>query len=124
SLTVPPHHVVSTNPPAGNKVSLSTQITLITSGGGVRVPSVINDSRGEAMSALTSAGLIASVVTQGQPAGGTAPPGTVWQTLPAAGKIVLPGSNVQVYLVPRVVSSSPSPPPSSSPSPTPSSPSP
>jgi beta-lactam-binding protein with PASTA domain len=117
SLTIPSGSVVSTTPAAGTKVSLSTDIVLNLSGGGEKVPSVDDLAASDAESELRSANLVPNVINnQSGPPGAT--PGTVWQTTPIAGKVVLPGSTVTIYVVPGSTSpsSSPSSTPSSSPS--------
>jgi eukaryotic-like serine/threonine-protein kinase len=120
--SVRPGHVISTAPPAGQKVSPSTQIILKVSEGGTRVPFLLNDSRGQAVATLNQAGLGAIFVTQAPPAGSNFTPGTVWKTTPNSGKLVPANSSVTVYLAPGSPSpsTSSSPPPSTSPPPSPS----
>ncbi len=120
SLTITAGHVIRTDPEAGTKVSLSTPIVLLISGGGEKVPNVADEQASDAESAIRAANLVPRVDnTQPGPPGAT--PGTVWQTSPGVGTVVLPGQTVTIFVVPG--SNSPSPPPSSPPSsPPPSSP--
>ncbi len=112
-------NVVSTTPPAGTKVSITTQIVLNLSGGGVHVPGVTDEQLADALTQLRADNLVPHVIND-QPGPPGAAPGSVWETKPGGGALVLPGSTVTVYVVPG---SSPSPPPSSPPaSPPPSSP--
>jgi eukaryotic-like serine/threonine-protein kinase len=133
SLTIPDGSVVSSLPAAGTKVPLSTQIVLRVSGGGVSVPTVTDEQLSDAETAIRAAHLVPNVINAQGPPG--AAPGSVWQESPNAQKVVLPGSTVNLYVVPgsptptatpTTPSSSPSSSgsPSSSPSPSPSSPSP
>ncbi len=120
SLTVPAGHVVSTSPPTGTTVGLNQLITLNVSGGGVKVPYLLYDTRAEAQSTLLAANLVPNFVTN-VPGPPGATPGTVWKTVPGDGRVVLPNSTVTVYIVPGSSSPSPSPSPTgSSPSPSPS----
>jgi eukaryotic-like serine/threonine-protein kinase len=117
SLKFKKGYVVTTDPSAGKRISLTTAIVLNVSGGGVAVPPLSGLTLADAEARLTHAGLTYSVVrTPGPP--GTLP-GTVWKTSPSRGKAVLPGGSVTIYAEPGSTSS-PSPPASSSPSPSPS----
>jgi beta-lactam-binding protein with PASTA domain/tRNA A-37 threonylcarbamoyl transferase component Bud32 len=113
--------VVSTNPAIGSKVPLGALILLNVSGGGRRVPPVDDLSEANAQSALQNAGLVGAVVTAPGPLG--AQPGTVWQSKPGVGTVVLPGSTITIYVVPQAASPTPtasaSPTPTASASPTP-----
>ena len=120
SLTVQPNNVVRTNPVAGTKWPSSQPVVLYVSGGGKAVPYLLFKTRQDAINALQAAGLVPNVVVQAGP--GSAQPGTVWQSIPAANKVVLPGSTVTIYVVPTAASptpTSPSPTPSATGSPTP-----
>ncbi len=120
SLSVHSGDVVSTNPPAGTKVPFSQAIVLNVSGGGVRVPYVNFLTEADAKAALLQAGLIPAVVSN-VPGPPGAQPGTVWQTRPGHGAIVLPKSQVAIYVVPgsTTPSSSPTPTPTATATPTP-----
>jgi serine/threonine-protein kinase len=113
SMTIPKGSVVSTTPPAGKKVPFTETVVLNVSGGGVRVPYLNFLKQADAIHVLTQAGLVPAVVNN-QPGPPGAQPGTVWETRPGHGAVVLPGSTVAIYVVPG--SASPS--PSSSPTPT------
>jgi beta-lactam-binding protein with PASTA domain/tRNA A-37 threonylcarbamoyl transferase component Bud32 len=117
SLRIPAGNVVSTTPPAGSKVSPSTVIVLNVSGGGKQVPQVTDEPVSEAKAAVQAAGLTPVVVPSPGPPG--AAPGSVWQTKPAGLSVVLPASQVTLYVVPG--SASPSSTPTSTPTSTPSS---
>ncbi len=121
SLTIPSGNVVSTNPPAGTKLGPTAAVVLNVSGGGRRVPYVNYLTADAAKTALLNAGLVPAVVTEPGPPG--AQPGTVWQTVPGANRVVLPQSTVTIYVVPQAssptTSPTPSPTPSSTASPTP-----
>jgi beta-lactam-binding protein with PASTA domain/tRNA A-37 threonylcarbamoyl transferase component Bud32 len=124
SLSVADNHVISTTPPVGKRVPPTTQITLVVSEGGTKVPFLTNDTKSLASSTLSGQGLGASFQVLAPPPGSTFAPGTVWKTTPGANKVVAPGSTITVYLTPGSSSTSPpptSPSPSSSPSPSPSS---
>ena|SRR6266487_2139068 len=120
SLSVHSGDVVSTNPPAGTKVPFGQAIVLNVSGGGVRVPYVNFLTEADAKAALLQAGLIPAVVSN-VPGPPGAQPGTVWQTRPGHGAIVLPKSQVAIYVVPgsTTPSSSPTPTPTATATPTP-----
>jgi beta-lactam-binding protein with PASTA domain/tRNA A-37 threonylcarbamoyl transferase component Bud32 len=133
SLTIPDGSVISSVPAAGTKAPLSTQIVLRVSGGGEQVPTVTDEQVSDAETAIRAAHLVPNVIREQGPPG--AAPGSVWQESPNAQKVVLPGSTVNLYVVPGSASpsSSPSSPssspsssgsPSSTPTPTPTSPSP
>jgi serine/threonine-protein kinase len=114
SLKVNKGDVISTNPPAGQTISLTTQIVLNVSGGGVAVPPLIGLTQADAIARLNQAGLFVSISKVPGPPGTI--PGTVWKTSPSRGKAVLPGGSVTIYVEPGSTTS-PSPPASSSPSP-------
>jgi len=117
SLKFKKGEVISTDPSAGSTISLTTQVVLNVSGGGVAVPTLGGLAEADAAARLQQAGLFYQVVrTPGPP--GTIP-GTVWKTSPSHGKAVLPGGSVTMYVEPGSTTS-PSPPPSSSSSPSPS----
>jgi beta-lactam-binding protein with PASTA domain/tRNA A-37 threonylcarbamoyl transferase component Bud32 len=117
SLKYPKGEVISTNPPAGQTISLATPIVLNVSGGGVAVPVLRGLTQDQAINKLNQLGLNYQIIRVSGPPGTT--PGTVWKTSPSRGKPVLPGGSVAVYVEPGSTSS-PSPPPSSSSSPSPS----
>src|SRR6185437_4166682 len=92
------------------------------------VPTVTDEQVRDAEAQIRSANLIPNIIKEQGPPGAT--PGTVWQESPNAQKVVLPGSTVNLYVVPGSAhTATPTPTPSSpsptpTPTPTPSSPSP
>ena len=104
SLTIPDGSVMSTIPAAGTKVPLSTQIVLRVSGGGEAVPTVTDEQVSDAETAIRAAHLVPNVIREQGPPGAT--PGSVWQESPSAQKVVLPGSTVNLYVVPGSASPS------------------
>ncbi len=125
STTITKGLVVSTTPPYGTTAAPGTQVTLEVSGGGVAVPYVVGTPKNQAVQTIQGQNLQTSVIAQTPPVGTPYGPGMVWKLSPAPGKIVLPGSTVNVYVVPGSPTpspspSTPSPSPSSSPSPLPS----
>src|SRR5262245_24063079 len=122
SLRIKKGSVVSTNPAAGQTVSLSQPIVLNVSGGGVAVPPLAGLAEADAVSQLNHLQLAYNIITASGPPGTL--PGTVWKTSPSRGKAVLPNGSVTIYVEPGSTSSPPtstSPPPSPSSSPSPSS---
>lgn len=112
--TVPQGSVIDTSPPRGTQVPFDQQITLNISGGGVTVPSLVGLTQAQAEAKLAALNLTAAVVTAPGPPG--TPPGTVWSSTPAVGKLVLPGGTVsiQVEATPSSTATTPSSSPSSS----------
>ncbi len=62
SVTIAQGHVVSTDPAAGNRVSLNTPILLNLSGGGTKVPSVYDLQQADAEAALHGDNLVVAIV--------------------------------------------------------------
>ncbi len=121
SLKFASGQVVSTNPSAGQTISLSTPIVLNVSGGGVKVPALAGLSQADAISRLNQANLTSQIISKTGPPGTT--PGTVWKSSPSRGKAVLPTGSVTIFVQPGTTTSpspSGSPSPSTSPSPSPS----
>jgi serine/threonine-protein kinase len=110
--------VVSTNPPVGKTVPLTTQIVLNVSGKSTSVPALIGLTRNQATATLNQAGLVYQTQIQPGPRGTT--PGTVWRSTPSTGKAVLVGGSVTIFVEPGTTSSPTPSPSSSSPSPSPS----
>jgi eukaryotic-like serine/threonine-protein kinase len=111
--------VVSTNPPAGKQVSLTTEIVLRVSGKSTTVPSLVGLTQNDAQAALNQVNLVYSVQTVPGPPG--TPPGTVWKSTPRRGRAILVGGSVTLFVEPGPTSTpSPTPSPSSSSSPSPS----
>ncbi|MDA8321164.1 MAG: Stk1 family PASTA domain-containing Ser/Thr kinase [Actinomycetota bacterium] len=121
STTISKGLVVGSTPPSGTSAAPGTQVTLNVSGGGVAVPYVVGTPKNQAVQTIQSQNLQANPIPQTPPVGTPYGPGMVWKLSPAPGKIVLPGSTVNVYVVPGSPTPSPTPStPSPSPSPTPS----
>jgi serine/threonine-protein kinase len=122
--TQPAGTVIKQNPLAGTGVKPGSSVTIVVSGGGVRVPNEIGQSLQVARAALQGDGL-SSAVTYVPASGGTAP-GTVVGMKPGPGTAVAKGTTITLQVAhsqPTTPPPSPStsPPPSSSPpSPSPS----
>jgi eukaryotic-like serine/threonine-protein kinase len=109
--------VVRQNPTGGTEVSPGSTVTIWVSGGGVRVPSVINYPRATAVQILRGDGFQPVVrIAKGPP--GTLP-GVVFSESPSAGRVVAQGAVVTIYVAAHTQPPSPSPTPTT-PSPTPS----
>ena len=111
SSTVPAGRVISQSPLAGNSVSPSTAVNLVTSLGPrpVPVPNVVGMTQADAETAILGAGLAVGVVSGHYSA--TVPVGGIISQSPPAGESALPGSAVdlvvssgtQVVTVPNLV---------------------
>jgi eukaryotic-like serine/threonine-protein kinase len=104
STTYAKNHVISTNPAYGNTEAKGTTIAIVASKGPpgpakVTVPSVVNDTRGEAIAALKQAGFV-PMVTQGIGPPGT-PPNTVISQSPTANTLAAKGSQVTITVTAR-----------------------
>ena len=113
SDTVPVDTVISTDPAAGTIVQRGQTIRVVVSSGKeqVAVPVLLGQTRAEATSTLTAAGLVLGAVTS-EPS--NQPTGEVIRSNPTAGVQVGKGSQVDI-----VLSSGPTPSPVPTPSPTP-----
>ncbi len=113
SDTVAVDTVISTNPAAGTSVHSGDTIQVVVSSGQeqVAVPVLLGQTRQEATTTLTAAGLVLGAVTS-EPSG--QPAGEVIRSNPTAGVQVGKGKQVDI-----VLSSGPTPTPVPSPSPTP-----
>lgn len=98
SDTVPVDTIISTDPPAGTKVAVSTLITVyVSSGKGqVQVPDLTNLSEEAATTALNNAKLALGTITQSNSA--TVPQGQVLSTSPSAQQSVAAGSAVNLVV--------------------------
>ena len=92
SLTVPKGDVVRTSPPAGTTEPLNTPISLVVSGGGVKVPYLLTDTQAVALSTLSAENLVPNFITQAPQAGSAFPPGTVWRTVPGPARPCCPAN--------------------------------
>jgi beta-lactam-binding protein with PASTA domain/tRNA A-37 threonylcarbamoyl transferase component Bud32 len=123
SATAPPNTVISETPPGNSNQPVNSTITISVTGATVSVPAdVICKTPLDATTELNGPPYSYQVTQkQGDGGGSTCPVGTVYQTNPATGSALQPGSNITIFVV--APSSSPSVTPTS-PSPTPTSPSP
>jgi serine/threonine-protein kinase len=121
--TQPAGTVVNQNPNPGTKVAPNSTVTIVVSGGGVKVPDETGQTLSEAEAALSGDGLTYQIIYVSAPAG-TAP-NTVVGMKPKPGSVVTRGSQVTLEVAQTQPTTSPpassSPPPSNSPSPNPSS---
>ena len=114
--TAPANQVVRQDPTGGHKVNPGTQVTLFVSGGGVKVPNVVNLQEVSAKQLLENQGFVVKITQLLGPKG--TPDNTVWQQSPAAGSSQAQGTTVTIYVQPPTPSSSPSSSPSASSTPT------
>jgi eukaryotic-like serine/threonine-protein kinase len=122
SSTAPSGTVVKEFPAPGTLVGKGSTVTILVSGGGVQVPSVVGDPASSARTILQNDGFAVQKKTIPGPAG--AAPGIVFNQSPSASSVAPKGSTVTIYVAAQATES-PTPSPSSpSPSPSPSSPSP
>ena len=79
----------------------SQQITLYTSAGGVAVPSVIDDTEGEAVAILAADGFTVQAKSVAAPSDQPADPGRVYHQNPGAGGTEPAGALIQIFVEPR-----------------------
>ena len=106
--------VVRQRPAAGTSAAKNSFVTIYISGGGVQVPSVINDPVATAQQILQNLGFNVVTKTVAGPAGST--PGTVFNQQPASGPLPS-GGTVTIYVAAAQASPTPTPTPTPSPSP-------
>jgi serine/threonine-protein kinase len=107
SSTVKKGLVISTNPSGGTSVQSGTRVKIVISGGvgKTKVPSVVGDTKAQALNALSAAGLTAVVNTKYS----LQRPGQVLSQFPHAETQVKPGSSVSIVVaqlgkqVPKVI---------------------
>jgi len=121
STTAAPDTVVSQSPQANSTVAKGSTVTIAVTGAAVTVPTSIIGMTAQQAVALLSTAPYDYVVTT-QPGPGPGAPGTVYDSSPAVGTTLAPGSPITLYVVAETSSSppaspSPSPSPSASPSP-------
>jgi serine/threonine-protein kinase len=93
--------------PAPGNYPPGQQITLFISGGGVQVPSVVNQTAAEAQAFLQQDGFQVSINSTPAPASQMVEPGTVYAQNPA-GNVVKPrGTLVQIFVQPQNATSTP-----------------
>ena len=96
--------VISTNPAYGNTEAKGTTIAIVASKGPsgpakVPVPSVLNDTRSQAIAALKNAGFVPMVIKGNGPPG--TPPNTVIDQSPKANTLLAKGSQVTITVTAR-----------------------
>jgi beta-lactam-binding protein with PASTA domain len=90
--TVPAGQIAYSIPGAGKYVAAGTTVNLFVSG--VTVPAVTNQTKAAAVAAINGAGLFVGSVTRASST--TVPAGSIISQNPAAGQVVLLGSNVDL----------------------------
>jgi eukaryotic-like serine/threonine-protein kinase len=94
--------------PAPGSYSPNTAITLYVSGGGIKVPSVTNETAAEASATLSGEGFTnVQTVSTAAPASQMVEPGTVYNQTPAAGQIVPANQLIQIFVEPENATASP-----------------
>ena len=115
--TQPQGTVIRQNPLAGTPVKPGSSVTLVVSGGGVKVPNEIGQSLQVAQAALQGFGLSSTVSSV--PATGGTTPGTVVGMSPTPGTVVPKGTSITLQVAKQQPTTPPptttSPPPTSSP---------
>ncbi len=106
----------------------SQQITLYVSGGGIKVPNVLNDTETVAVEILKGDGFTnVQAISTPAPASDMVQPGTVYEQNPTNGSVEPSGTLIQVFVQPQTTTPTPTPTvstsgtgtPTNSPSPTP-----
>ena len=87
--------------PAPGKYPPDQQITLYVSGGGVKVPNVVNQTAVVAQSILRQDGFTVQTVSTPAPASEMVQPGTVYNQNPAANAIEPKGTLIQIFVQPQ-----------------------
>jgi eukaryotic-like serine/threonine-protein kinase len=124
--TAPKGQVTKQNPTGNTKVQPGSKVTLLVSGGGVNVPSVIGDSAATAQQILQGDGFKVDSKTVPGPASAT--PGDVFQQTPTGNQSAPQGATVTIYVAAQPASPTPTTPtptasqsqPGNNPSPNPS----
>jgi serine/threonine-protein kinase len=105
-----PSNEVDHQSPAPGSYPPNQAITLYVSGGGIKVPSVTNDTAAEAMATLTGLGFTnVHTVSTSAPASQMVEPGTVYNQTPASGQVVPSSALIQIFVQPQNASSTPTP---------------
>jgi eukaryotic-like serine/threonine-protein kinase len=111
-----PNNEVDHQSPAPGSYPPNQAITLYVSGGGIKVPSVTNDTAAEATATLTGLGFTnVHTVSTSAPASQMVEPGTVYNQTPASGQVVPSSALIQIFVQPQNASSTPTPSNSGSP---------
>jgi eukaryotic-like serine/threonine-protein kinase len=105
-----PNNEVDHQSPAPGSYPPNQAITLYVSGGGIKVPSVTNDTAAEAMATLTGLGFTnVHTVSTSAPASQMVEPGTVYNQTPASGQVVPSSALIQIFVQPQNTTSTPTP---------------
>ncbi len=111
----PPGVVVGSSPDAGLLAPAASSVVLLVSTGRATaaLPDVLSRTTDEARRAIESAGLVARIIVQAEPASATSAgrAGKVWKQAPALGALVDRGDTVTVYVNPEPVAPPPVAPP-------------
>src|SRR6201986_2220345 len=111
-----PSNEVDHQSPAPGSYPPNQAITLYVSGGGIKVPSVTNDTAAEAIATLTGLGFTnVHTVSTSAPASQMVEPGTVYNQTPASGQVVPSSALIQIFVQPQSATSTPTPSNSGSP---------
>ena len=86
--------VVATSPMVANQAEIGSQVTLITCGRNVRVPSVVGNTVDQATAAIQSAGLVVGTISNTTSCDVTV--GEIASTTPKGGNLVLTGTTVNL----------------------------
>jgi serine/threonine protein kinase len=109
--------VIKENPPGGSSVKPGSTVTLVVSGGGVKVPNEIGQQVQVAQGALQADGLTYTV--KYVPATGNTTPGTVVGMSPKPGAVVAPGTSITLQVAQQATSPPPTTPATTPPTGTP-----
>jgi serine/threonine-protein kinase len=105
-----PSNEVDHQSPAPGSYPPNQAITLYVSGGGIKVPSVTNDTAAEAIATLTGLGFTnVHTVSTSAPASQMVEPGTVYNQTPASGQVVPSSALIQIFVQPQNATSTPTP---------------
>jgi beta-lactam-binding protein with PASTA domain/tRNA A-37 threonylcarbamoyl transferase component Bud32 len=98
--------VISQSPAGGSSARAGSTVSIVVSGGGVRVPNVVGDSVQEAVQKLTAANL--SYKISQVPADPGTTPGTVVGESPSAGNVVAPETQITLSVAQQQTTPTPS----------------
>jgi eukaryotic-like serine/threonine-protein kinase len=93
--------------PAPGNYPPGQQITLYISGGGIQVPSVVNQTAAEAQAILQQDGFHVQTNSTPAPSDQMVEPGTVYNQNPAANQVEPKGTLIQIFVQPQNATSSP-----------------
>ncbi|MGH3249542.1 MAG: Stk1 family PASTA domain-containing Ser/Thr kinase [Trebonia sp.] len=97
-----PANSVDHQSPAPGSYPPNQAITLYVSGGGIKIPSVANDTAAEAMATLSGLGFTnVQTVSTSAPASQMVEPGTVYNQTPASGQVVPANALIQIFVQPQ-----------------------